>query len=459
MDGPELAQQLRKVLDQKLRSDPGTLSTSPEGDLTDGLEPNLELLGTVDLGGRKVDLLLTRVAVEEQQVWLVSSATLQMVPLLHDSLDGGWIEDKLPEWLRARGPVDTALWIWLGLVLLVVLGYSVGTLLASGVLAVSRRVVSRTRSELDDQLVSSIGQPARLLMALAVIRTGLAWLSPSILLRTYLLRTMTALTYLGVAWLLVRIIDVVAVRAVTRMTGRQRASASSMIPLGKRTAKLAVFGIALLATLSSWGYDTTAVLAGLGVGGLAVALAAQKTIENLFGGVAITTDKPVLVGDYCRYGDKFGTVEDIGLRSTRVRTHERTVVTIPNGQFSSLEIENFGRRDKIFFHPILNLRRDTTPDQIRFLVKGLRELLLSNSQVDEKPARVRFIGIGQYSLDIEIFAYVRTANFDEFLVVQEELLLSILDLVRQAGTALAVPSQLNVLARDPLTRATGTQLT
>lgn len=458
MDGPELAQQLKDVLDQKLRRDPGTLSASPEGDLTDGLEPNMELLDTVDLSGRKVDLLLTRVAVEGQEVWLISAGTLQMVPLLHDALNDGWIEAKLPSWLRARGPVDTAVWIWISLILLFVLGYSVGTLLAAAIIAVSRRLVSRTRSELDDQLVGSIGSPARLLMALAVIRAGLAWLSPSVLLRTYLLRGMTALTYLGIAWLVVRIIDVVAVRALTGMTGRQRASASSMIPLGKRTAKLAVIAIALLATLASWGYDTTAILAGLGVGGLAVALAAQKTIENLFGGVAITTDKPVLVGDFCRYGDKFGTVEDIGLRSTRVRTLERTVVTIPNGQFSSLEIENFGRRDKIFFHPTLNLRRETTPDQLRTLIGTLREMLLSHSQVDPNPARVRFIGIGPYSLDIEIFAYIRTADFDEFLVVQQELLLSILQLVRDAGTALAVPSQLNVLTRDPLTRAAGAQV-
>jgi MscS family membrane protein len=270
---------------------------------------------------------------------------------------------------------------------------------------------------------------------------------------------MTALTYLAFAWLVVRAIDVVAVRMLSRMTGRQRASASSMIPLGKRSAKVAVIAIAILATLASWGYDTTAILAGLGVGGLAVALAAQKTIENLFGGVAITTDKPVLVGDFCRYGDKLGVVEDIGLRSTRVRTLDRTVVTIPNGQFSSLEIENFGRRDKIFFHPILNLRRDTTPDQIRILITSLRELLLAHPLVDPNPARVRFIGIGQYSLDIEIFSYAKTSDFDEFLVVQEELLLGILDRIRQAGTALAVPSQLNVLARDPLSRAAGTQLT
>jgi MscS family membrane protein len=454
-DGPELARQFKEVLDSRLHRDLATLSAAPEGDLTDGLEPENELLGTVDLGSRRVDLMLTRVPLEGQQVWLVSSGTVQMIPLLHDSLDSGWIEQRLPAWLRAPGPVDTAVWVWFGLVLLAVLGYSLGTLLAGLVLAVFRRIVARTRSQVDDQLVASVSQPMRLLMALAAVRSGLAWLTPSVLLRAYIVRTLTALSYFGIAWLIVRVIDVISVRALSRMTGRQRASASSMIPLAKRSAKVAVFAIALLATLASWGYDTTAILAGLGVGGLAVALAAQKTIENLFGGVAITTDKPVLVGDFCRYGDKFGTVEDIGLRSTRVRTLDRTVVTIPNGQFSALEIENFGRRDKIFFHPILNLRRDTTPDQIRLLITQIRELLLAHPQVDPNPARVRFIGIGQYSLDIEIFSYTRTANIDEFLVIQEELLLSILDLVRQAGTALAVPSQLTVLSRDPLDAGRG----
>src|SRR5207248_1522615 len=131
---------------------------------------------------------------------------------------------------------------------------------------------------------------------------------------------------------------------------RGRVLSCSLFPLGVRFVKMCLFCVADLLTLWYWGYNTSTILAGLGVGGLAIALAAQKTIENLFGGVAVISDRPVFVGDFCRFGDQLGTVEDIGLRSTRIRTLDRTLVTVPNGQFSSITLENFSRRDKMLFH-------------------------------------------------------------------------------------------------------------
>ena len=171
----------------------------------------------------------------------------------------------------------------------------------------------------------------QLLIALSAYRAGIVWIAPSYLLRPYLGRILTGLIYLAIAWVFVSLVDVVTKKLLAAMSGRQRTTVASIMPLTRRTLKVIAIFIAILATLSSWGYDTTALLAGLGVGGLAVALAAQKTIENLFGGIAVTTDKPVLVGDFCKYGDKVGVVEDIGLRSTRIRTLDRTVVTVPNG--------------------------------------------------------------------------------------------------------------------------------
>jgi MscS family membrane protein len=448
VDPAALARQLKDVIDQRLRTNPGTLSNHPDGDLTDGLDPRHELLGTVSLGGREVDLLLERVSrAGSEPVWLFAPSTLSVVPLLHESLENSWAQRTLPAWALVRGPLDTALWQWAALLLLIAFSVVLARLVARVAVWAVRPVVRRTQSDLDDVLVTSLVRPVRLLLMLLAFRAGVEWIVPAALLRLYLGRLLALLIYLALAWIFIRLIDVVSTKAVASMTGLQRASASSVVPLLRRTAKAAAVVLAILATLAHWGYDTTALLAGLGVGGIAIALAAQKTIEHLFGGVAITTDKPVLLGDYCRYGDRFGTVEDIGLRSTRIRTLERTLVTIPNGQFSSMEIENFGRRDKIWFHPILRLRLDTTPEQVRFLIAGLRELLLAHPKVDPDPARVRFLAISQYSLDIEVFAYVKTTDFDEYLVVQEELLLAFLDLIKQAGAALAVPAQLNLVTR------------
>jgi MscS family membrane protein len=184
---------------------------------------------------------------------------------------------------------------------------------------------------------------------------------------------------------------------------------------------------------------------------VAIALAAQKTIENLFGSVAVISDRPVFVGEFCKFGDRVGTVEDIGLRSTRIRTLDRTLVTVPNGLFSLMTLENFSRRDKTLLHFTLNLRRDTTAGQVRQVLQAIQEIL-KDPGIETGPVPGRFIGVGQYSLDLEVFAYVMTIDGDKFLESQQNLLLRILDAVAAAGTALALPTQASVdysIDREP----------
>jgi MscS family membrane protein len=190
------------------------------------------------------------------------------------------------------------------------------------------------------------------------------------------------------------------------------------------------------------------LIAGLGVGGLAVALAAQKTIENLFGGATLIADRPVQVGDFCRFGDKIGTVEEIGMRSTRIRTLERTIVTVPNAEFSSLQLENFGQRDMMKFSPRIGLLYATTPDQLRYVLVEIRRMLYAHPKVSNDPARVRFVNFGDSSLDIDIFAYVHATDFSEYLGIAEDLNLRIMDIVAESGTGFAFPSNTTYVAKD-----------
>jgi len=220
-----------------------------------------------------------------------------------------------------------------------------------------------------------------------------------------------------------------------------------VVPLGVKAAKIVVAILALIAVLQNVGINVTGVLAGLGIGGLAVALAAQKTVENLFGGITLILDQPVRVGDFCRFGQKLGTVEEIGLRSTRIRTLERTLVSVPNGQFVSFELENFTARDRCWLQTILGLRYETTPDQLRYVLVELRTMLYAHPMVAANP-RIRLVKLGESSLDLEIFAYVPTANYDEFLAVREDIYLRIMDIVAQSGTSLAFPSQTTYTASD-----------
>jgi MscS family membrane protein len=232
------------------------------------------------------------------------------------------------------------------------------------------------------------------------------------------------------------------------LAGRGRPAAVPMVPVGAKVAKVVVLVFVVLAILQNLGVNVTGVLAGLGIGGLAVALAAQKTVENLFGGVTLIIDQPVRVGDFCRFGERVGIVEEVGLRSTRVRTLDRTVVTIANAEFARMELENYSRRDRIWLHPTLGLRYETTPDQLRHVLVEIRKMLYAHPKVDPDPARIRFAGFGAYSLDLEIFAYVRTTDYGEFLAIQEDINLRIMDIVAASGTGFAFPSQTTYFARD-----------
>jgi MscS family membrane protein len=196
------------------------------------------------------------------------------------------------------------------------------------------------------------------------------------------------------------------------------------------------------------GINLTAVATGLGIGGIAVAFAAQKTLENLFGGVMLIWDQPVRVGDFCRAGDYQGTVEDIGLRSTRLRTLSRTVVSIPNGQLATMSLENYNMRDKNLFRHNIQLRYETSSDQLQFLIAGIRRLLYEHPKVETSGARVRFTGFKNSGLELEIFAYILEAEHPVFLAIQEDLLLRFMNLVEQSGTSFSFPSQTTYIARD-----------
>jgi MscS family membrane protein len=196
------------------------------------------------------------------------------------------------------------------------------------------------------------------------------------------------------------------------------------------------------------GVPVAGLVTGLGVGGLALALAARPSIENFIGSLVLYTDRPVRVGDFCRYGEEIGKVEEIGLRSTRIRGLDRTVTTIPNAKFSRMEIVNLTRRDRMLLRTTLALRYETTPDQLRFVLAKLRELLLAHPKITNEPARVRFVGFGDYSLDVEIFAYGQTRDWNKFLAIREDVFLRIMNIVAEAGTGFAFPSRTIYQTRD-----------
>jgi MscS family membrane protein len=448
-EGPQLARQLSDLLNRDAQFEVGRLSNVPEGNQTDGLAAGVDGLDTFELNGREVALQMERVNQNGVSVWLVSADSVTKIPQLAATIGRSPIEKHLPPVLVNTTLLGTALWVWLALVLLALLLSLISRVLSRLFLVAIKPATQKYAKSLHAHRLESFVEPLRLLLSLFVFRAGMAVIAPSALVRDYLLKLITLLFALGVASILMRIVDVISDTITTRWIQRDRSFSSSVIPLFVRVVKICIFCAGVLFTLTEWGYNTTTILAGVGVGGLAVALAAQKTIENLFGGISLITDRPVLVGDFCQFGGQVGTVEDIGLRSTRIRTLDRTIVTIPNSSFSTMNLENFASRDRMWFHPTLALRRDSTSEQIRQMMAAVRKILEDHPTIDPTTVPVRFTKIKPESFDLEVFSYVLTSSFDEYLRVQSELLLKIVEAAADLNVHFAVPLQQSIVVNAP----------
>ena len=365
-----LSRQLMFVLDRKLWVEIEDLSQQPEGHAGDGLPSYRDRVGTLDSEEGPVDILLQRVPRGDGvSIWKISSTTVARIPALYDEFGYGPLEAWLPAWMLEANLFAIALWQWLGLMTLVILAFLLSWIAANGVLALGRPLVARSQTDFDDRLLAAVLGPLRLVIGVLAFHLGTLPLVLAVPARRVLSGMATAVAFLALTWLVFRVIDIFGSVVEKRFEAGGVGTANRFVPLGRKTLKGALGVLAVLVAVDSFTpFEVTALIAGLGVGGIAVALAAQKTLENVFGYLMIIGDHPVAEGDFCRFGGQVGTVEAFGLRSTRVRTLDRTVVTIPNAEFSAMKLENFAKRDRIRFHTVLGLRYETTPDQLRHVL-------------------------------------------------------------------------------------------
>lgn len=447
--GRELARQLKTVVDQTVIVDYENLAADNAGAGDDGLPAWQDRLAVVQAESGRVDLLLQRVPRDGDgvRIWQISAATLDEVPSLYDEFGFGLLERYFPPLFFEVRFFDVELWQWVGVLGLLFVAWLLSWVFATAVVKLLAALTTRTSSTVDDRVLHLVRNPARLLLGVLLFHAGTALLGLSPDARATLVAFERAVVVVAVAWLFLQLIDLSALSMQERMSRRDPGAAALLAP-GRKSARALIVVLAGLFLLDNLGFNVAALIAGLGVGGIAVALAAQKTVENLFGGVSVMLDRPVRVGDFCRFGDKVGTVEEIGLRSTRIRTLDRTVITVPNAEFSSLQIENFAKRDRIRLLATVGVRYETTPEQLRYILAQLREMLLAHPKIDKDPLRVRFVNFGAYSLDLELYAYARTSDWSEFLGIREDIFLRVMDVVEQAGSGFAFPSSTMYLGRD-----------
>jgi MscS family membrane protein len=445
--GPEMAGKLKVLMDRAFVGSIRRISTRPDGDPEFGTVDQ-QTVGAFSTRDADVPIVLVRVGDPNAgKIWLFSADTLSKVPELYDNVEAHQVENKLPQILVRTVFLGMQLWQWLALFAAVPIAIAIGWAMVL-LLAIPRRILLKLRNRPNLDSYSRISRPLLLSFSALAHRAMAGYFGLPLLPRVYYSRSIGALISLGFFWFLQRVASLTMQRLRIHAISAGRVGTGTLMVLADRLLRALVVITALLSILAIMGFNLTTVLAGLGIGGIAIAFAAQKTLENLFGGISVLADDVIRVGDYCRFADRTGSVEDIGLRSTQVRTDARTQLSIPNGALATMSIENFTRRDKIQFAPVLAIRYDTSAEQLRYLLAEIRRMLYAHPKIESDTATIRFANFDASALRVELSSYVLTRDSNEFIAIREDLLLRIMDIVKNSGTAFAFPSQTLYFSRD-----------
>lgn len=418
-----------------------SISDKSEGDLADKLPSDLEKVGTIEINIEKIDLLLIRKTDANGVVyWQISKDTLDKLPTnlkenrttLAEELGLDFWADKQILGHEVSDLISLAILIAVGLSVI-----WVGLWVVWGVFAF---LYPKIRGK-------AFAIPSKALLPLSVVILAsifsemMVQMGVPVTLRTAVTRGVEVVAWLATAWLVLRVIDAVFVRAENNSRKHKRLEQVSILNLFRKVAKAFMVTVAVIIIFGNLGFDLTTGIAALGVGGLALAFGAQKTIENLIGSVVVVADRPIRVGDYCRFGTMEGTVIDIGIRSSRIRTLNRTVVTVPNGEFSAMQIENYDARDMFYFYHHLYLKRSANPDEIGRLINDLQLFLENHVYTNDEWTLVRLSELRQDAFVIEMRCYLDAADVTVFWKKQSELLVDVLNEVAKYDVDHALPSQ------------------
>ena len=437
-----VVRQFKQALDAGGRFLPDLqLNNTLEGNLTDQLPPSQENVGVINIGEKSVPLLLERVVSNNNdQYWQFSSDTLSSVPEV--------IENTEPT-LVSRYTVDS-------LDGKKVFGYQLADLVAALTMIVSSFVLTYIMVWLLYHLLRityphirgvPLPLPDKVILPLAVVVMALilsevmVYAGVSVTLREPINRFTEVASWLATTWLLLRVIDAIFTRAVNLSYKKNHTERVSILGLLRKVVKALLLIFAVIVIFGNLGFDLTTGIAALGVGGLALALGAQKTIENLVGSVVVVADSPVRIGDYCKFGTYEGTVIDIGIRSSRVRTLTRTIVTVPNGDFSSMQIENFTSRDMFRFFHQLYLKRTADIDVVFKMVKDLDEFLNEHYLTNNEWNQVNILELRQDCYVIQLQAYINANDVMEFYDKQNVVFVDVLNQVAKYKVEHALPTQ------------------
>lgn len=451
--GPELAKNLQTLLDTSGWFYPSSMiSNDRDGRKEEeGLEDSFDRIGNLRDKSRNIEITAQQVERDGNKIWLISSATLEQLRSLSETAGESepTVNKALPNFLIETKWFGAPAGHWLAMFALLALSYLSCWFVMLGVVALLKKIWTRKCSISGTHFLDAIRAPVSLYAAVWLFAYASLWIDLSIIVRQYTAQLNVIVAWSAIALLLWRLIDIFADAAQKKMTAKGRFYGfTSILFFFRRMIKI-VFGLVLaFIILDNLGVDVTAGLAALGIGGIALALGAQKTLENFIGSLAIVIDQPIHIGDYCKIGDAAGTVEDIGMRSTRLRTNDRTLITIPNGDLSNQRIENLARRNRFLVNKRFQIRYDAPSEKLRLLCKKTEEFLFASEFVTEEGFPVRYLGPGEAGHLFELFFYINVSDNNDFLRIQQDLMLQLADLVSDLGLYYIIPSQTMLPAID-----------
>jgi MscS family membrane protein len=452
-DGPILAEHLREVLDRHLRLEASIFSATSLGDPEDEQAPSRELLGNVpDRAGKPEPVILERRLDARGVLWVFSARTVAHVQEWYAQLENRWLLEHLPKRLLNFGPHELRWWQWLGLIPLLAVSYSIAFVITR----LSRVLLRRLLSARGAENARRMRAPAALAWTVAAGYALLPFLALYEPGEAFVRRGLSAALLIAFFWALWRTVDLSRHAVSASRWANSSLTAHALLMLGARLGKFVVASFAFVAVLADLGYPVTSLITGLGIGGIALALAAQKTVENLFGAFSLAVDQPFREGDTIQVDTVAGTVESIGLRSTRIRTVDRTLISIPNGKLAEMRIETMSARDQIRFYSPIALVHSAAPRMLEVL-SGIERVLSAEPRIEPGSVSVCFVGISESALNIDASALCQTTNFGEFLQMRQALLLGILQTIAAAGAELAQPARKIEIVERVSSTATGSK--
>jgi len=351
------------------------------------------------------------------------------------------VTDWIPEPLLPMGPWGLAYWQWIGSVVALLIAIVTGRFVARILVWVGARLAARTDTKWDDELLVQLARPLRLLGVVIATRLLLPALELPEVTDHAVKRILLAAFGVALVWCIARLIDIAIANLARAPWAASRPASRGLLALAARTLKFVLLVIAGISFLGALGLPIAGLIAGVGVGSIALAFGAKQTVENLFAAFALGIDQPLREGDFIRTDSGvIGTVEAVGLRSTRLRTPDRTIVSMPNARIADSRIETFGLRDRCRMEARFDLHYATTAAQLRDIIARLEKRLREHPKTYQDELVVKLVGLGDSGFQIEVQSWFDSSDFGAFRDWRQEMLISFVEIIEQAGSKLAYPT-------------------